>query len=84
MEKVLHEAKVHTSWYHAPLGREVWQDTRLELPELATTLYWHNLFTGEALAPVTCWEDAAFTAAGMLAHFPIALLIGSGKVKELP
>ena len=36
-----------------PLGKEVWKDTRLLLPELEPGLRWHNIFTGQKLT-----EDA--------------------------
>jgi (1->4)-alpha-D-glucan 1-alpha-D-glucosylmutase len=60
-----------------PLGKRLWKDTVLHLPEGAPK-GWQNVFTGEGLA----LSDGNTTQPGLLAHevfrsFPVALLVNS-------
>lgn len=52
----------------APLGRRIWQDTRITLPEGAPS-DWRNVLTGETL-PCT----GSLAVADVLCNFPVALL----------
>jgi len=61
--------------HETPLGEAVWYDTTLLLPGLDPQQTWHNVFTG---APVTITEEngqPALAVAGLLADFPVALLV---------
>jgi (1->4)-alpha-D-glucan 1-alpha-D-glucosylmutase len=62
-----------------PLGEEVWQGTRLELPELGAGLAWRNVFTGEVLSPTEEGGTPGLKAAAVFAHFPVALLLAGGE-----
>jgi maltooligosyltrehalose synthase len=60
-----------------PVGKRLWKDTRLQLPERGPS-EWQNVFTGATL--VTSERDNA--AGGLLVHevcplLPVALLGGS-------
>jgi (1->4)-alpha-D-glucan 1-alpha-D-glucosylmutase len=60
-----------------PLGKRLWKDTVLHLPEGAPK-GWQNMFTGEGLAV----SNSNTTQPGLLAHevfrrFPVALLMNS-------
>jgi (1->4)-alpha-D-glucan 1-alpha-D-glucosylmutase len=61
-----------------PLGAEVWQNTRLLLPDVEPKLLWHNLFTGETLTCVDPQGQPALSLAEVFAHFPVALLLLQG------
>jgi (1->4)-alpha-D-glucan 1-alpha-D-glucosylmutase len=52
-----------------PLGRSVWGDTALPLPEAARGLSWENLFTGEAL------PNDSLAVAELFASFPVAVCL---------
>jgi (1->4)-alpha-D-glucan 1-alpha-D-glucosylmutase len=57
-----------------PLGRAVWQDTRVVLPEQISDVRWRNLFTGQV---VTATEDQGRLVLALdeaFADFPLALL----------
>jgi len=58
-----------------PLGPEVWQDTRLLLPDVKGPVQWRNIFTGARL--VAGEENGRFglPAAELFADFPVALLL---------
>ena len=58
-----------------PLGRDVWQDTRLLLTGVDPGLRWHNLFTGARLTSVEGEGELGLPLADLFAHFPVALLI---------
>ena len=53
-----------------PLGREIWGDTRLLLPEDLRARSWRNIMTGELLPAAT-----GLSAANLFAHFAVALLL---------
>jgi maltooligosyltrehalose synthase len=60
-----------------PVGKRIWKETVLHLPEGAPT-GWQNVFTGEALTV----SDKNTTEGGLLAHevfrrLPVALLVSS-------
>lgn len=61
---------------HQPLGKEVWEDTRLDLPA-SETLNYRNLFTGEILPSEVNEGATSLPLAGLLRHFPVALLMTS-------
>ncbi len=58
-----------------PLGAEVWQNTRLLLPNVEPKTLWHNLFTGETLTCEDSQGQPALSMAELFAHFPVALLL---------
>jgi (1->4)-alpha-D-glucan 1-alpha-D-glucosylmutase len=56
-----------------PLGLEVWEDTRLEMPQSAQ-FSWRNAMTDQTL-PIA----DTLTLGQILEHFPVALLIGQNR-----
>jgi (1->4)-alpha-D-glucan 1-alpha-D-glucosylmutase len=56
-----------------PLGKQVWQDTEVIMPEGAPAA-WRNVITGEVLS-----AGQALSVADILLSFPVALLMGEGK-----
>lgn len=57
-----------------PLGREVWQDTRiLQTFDSAASRY-RNIFTGETLGLDQSEGDLTLDVADILSDFPVALL----------
>lgn len=62
----------------APLGPEVWGDTRLPLPEIPT-MRWTNLFTGERLDPAMRHGVDALAAGDVFRDFPVALLLAQAR-----
>jgi (1->4)-alpha-D-glucan 1-alpha-D-glucosylmutase len=53
-----------------PLGRDVWQDTSVQLPDgVATT--WRDVITGQTLD-----ASGSLAVGDALSHFPVALLVG--------
>ncbi len=56
-----------------PLGRPVWQDTEVLMPQGAPVA-WRNAITGEALS-----AGQALSVGDALLRFPVALLMGEGK-----
>jgi (1->4)-alpha-D-glucan 1-alpha-D-glucosylmutase len=56
-----------------PLGRQVWQDTEVILPDAAPAA-WRNVITGEVLS-----ASRALPVGDMLLSFPVALLLGAAK-----
>lgn len=61
-------------WQQAPLGKDVWSDTWIEVPAEMGSSTCHNLFTGEQLRPDISDGKTGFSAGVVLAHFPVALL----------
>jgi (1->4)-alpha-D-glucan 1-alpha-D-glucosylmutase len=57
-----------------PLG-DVWQDTRVLLPEMEPGQPLRNVFTGEELTCENHQGQASLAAGALLAHFPVALLL---------
>ncbi|HSD59808.1 MAG TPA: malto-oligosyltrehalose synthase [Burkholderiales bacterium] len=60
-----------------PLGREVWEDTRVELPWEAGARY-RNAFTGELLAAESRNGNADLSLHRVFGSFPVALLLRVG------
>ena len=60
----------------APLGGNVWKDTRIELPTMPPALQWENCFTGERLEPSNHEGLLSLAAADVFKHFPVALVLG--------
>jgi (1->4)-alpha-D-glucan 1-alpha-D-glucosylmutase len=58
-----------------PLGRAAWGDSAVFVPAAARS--WHNVFTGEDLAPEEQHGHACLSLARIFAHFPAALLLAS-------
>jgi (1->4)-alpha-D-glucan 1-alpha-D-glucosylmutase len=58
-----------------PLGREVWQDTRLALAGVGPHVRFRNVFTGELLAVDEKGGPVGLAVADVLAGFPVALLV---------
>ena len=57
-----------------PLGTEVWQDTRVLMPDGAPD-QWTNTLTGEIIP-----EESQIAVGQILQHFPVALLVSNDKV----
>ena len=60
-----------------PMGKRLWKDTRLQLPEAAPS-HWQNIFSGASLAA----SDHTIAEGGLFVHevfqgLPVALLMGS-------
>jgi (1->4)-alpha-D-glucan 1-alpha-D-glucosylmutase len=60
-----------------PLGRQVWQDTEVVMPDGAPAA-WRNVITSEVLA-----ADKAMSIGDILRSFPVALLMGEGKEEQV-
>ncbi|MGA2731751.1 MAG: malto-oligosyltrehalose synthase, partial [Syntrophobacteraceae bacterium] len=56
-----------------PLGRQVWQDTAVIMPDGAPAA-WRNVITGEVIS-----AGRALSVGDILLSFPVALLVGEGK-----
>jgi (1->4)-alpha-D-glucan 1-alpha-D-glucosylmutase len=57
-----------------PLGAAVWQDTSVVLPRREPRPY-QNVFTGEIVYPEADGGTGCLPLAGLLTHFPLALLV---------
>jgi (1->4)-alpha-D-glucan 1-alpha-D-glucosylmutase len=57
-----------------PLGRTVWQDTRVLLPEHISALHWRNIFTGQAVTAKSEQGRGILAPDEVFADFPLALL----------
>jgi (1->4)-alpha-D-glucan 1-alpha-D-glucosylmutase len=55
-------------------GEDIWEDTRVELPQTAETRF-ANIFTGEGVESETCGDVTSLSATRLFANFPVALLI---------
>ena len=58
----------------APLGEEVWGESRLVLPEEIVGNHFRNLFTGETIDRVEQSGKGGIPLAEVFAHFPVAML----------
>jgi (1->4)-alpha-D-glucan 1-alpha-D-glucosylmutase len=65
-----------------PLGQTFWQDTRLVLPDGLPLGDWRNIFTGEPLSADEHDGRRSLPAAGLFAHFPVALLTSAGVTRR--
>ena len=59
----------------APVGEEIWADTRVEWGEARADQVWRNVLTGEQ---VTQASGDALLVADALQTFPVAVLVGDG------
>jgi (1->4)-alpha-D-glucan 1-alpha-D-glucosylmutase len=69
--------RLTTGAHQPPLGRGVWRDTRLLLTGTDAAMRWRNVFTGEVLSSAAFEGQRALAAGEILAHFPVALLVGT-------
>jgi (1->4)-alpha-D-glucan 1-alpha-D-glucosylmutase len=60
-----------------PLGREVWQDTEVTIPD-RSPLEWRNVITSEVIS-----VGNALPVGDVLHSFPVALLMGEGKEPDV-
>ena len=58
-----------------PLGRSVWADTRIELPEYLADRSFRNVLTGVCLDPDRTGVAPALPAAAVFDRLPVALLV---------
>jgi (1->4)-alpha-D-glucan 1-alpha-D-glucosylmutase len=58
-----------------PLGRLVWADTRVELPETIAARAFRDVFTGATIETDAAGPRPALAAATLFEHFPVALLM---------
>ncbi len=58
----------------APLGAEVWGESRLVLPEEIVGNHFRDLFTGETIERVERSGTGGLPLAKVFAHFPVAML----------
>jgi maltooligosyltrehalose synthase len=58
-----------------PLGREFWQDTRLQVPGLSAGAQLGSPFTGEGVAVGNRDGQPSLALAEVFASFPVALLL---------
>jgi (1->4)-alpha-D-glucan 1-alpha-D-glucosylmutase len=68
-------ARLLSDGHEVPVGRAVWQDTRLRVPGIDPEQPWRHVFTGESIC--FALEDGQPTLAvgELMAHFPVALLV---------
>ena len=59
---------------HAPIGKEVWSETSLLLPDGKAGEKYKNILTDEVVAVVQSESGAALPLADVLNKFPVALL----------
>jgi (1->4)-alpha-D-glucan 1-alpha-D-glucosylmutase len=64
-----------------PLGPSFWHDTRLLFPDGLPLGDWRNIFTGEPMSADEHDGRRSLPAAGLFAHFPVALLTSAGVVR---
>jgi maltooligosyltrehalose synthase len=58
-----------------PIGRDVWIDTRVQLPAaLPAPARWRDVFTG-AIVNVESADSGVISAAAIFERFPVALLV---------
>jgi (1->4)-alpha-D-glucan 1-alpha-D-glucosylmutase len=57
-----------------PLGREVWADARIVLPDEIAEDEFYNIFTGETVKRVLQGGNRVFALSELLSHFPVAML----------
>jgi (1->4)-alpha-D-glucan 1-alpha-D-glucosylmutase len=58
-----------------PLGESVWGNTDLILPRETTAGRWRNIFTNEVITGEAAGDQRRLRVAGVLKHFPVAILI---------
>jgi (1->4)-alpha-D-glucan 1-alpha-D-glucosylmutase len=57
-----------------PLGREVWGDSRIVIPDEIVGEKFHNIFTGETIQTIQKDGQGVLALGEILAHFPVAML----------
>ena len=57
-----------------PLGKDVWEDTHLQLPSNWGTPSFRNIFSDEIVGSTQEQEKGIVLIADVLQHFPVALL----------
>jgi (1->4)-alpha-D-glucan 1-alpha-D-glucosylmutase len=63
--------------HEAPLGKAVWQDTRLRVPGIDPERPWRHMFTGELMTFAAEDGQPTLAVGELMAHFPVALLEAS-------
>jgi len=63
-----------------PLGSEIWDKTRLRVPDDFGGRTFENILTSERIVPVVTDGVAQMLLADILANFPVALLLSDAKV----
>src|SRR5437868_1982076 len=58
-----------------PVGVKTWKDTHLCLPGSFSRSCWRNVFTGETVIAKQDGEIPCLSAADLMNHFPVALLM---------
>ena len=58
----------------APIGRDVWLDTRIVAARGVRTTKFENVFTGQSVAVSKHGDVATLSVAAALLYFPVALL----------
>jgi (1->4)-alpha-D-glucan 1-alpha-D-glucosylmutase len=61
--------------HEAPVGEDIWRDTRLRVPGLDAQRTWRHVFTGELVRPTMQDSQPTLAVADLMARFPVALLI---------
>jgi (1->4)-alpha-D-glucan 1-alpha-D-glucosylmutase len=59
-----------------PLGREVWGDSRIAIPDEIARDQFHNIFTRDTIQTIQKDGHGVLALGEILAHFPVALLEG--------
>jgi (1->4)-alpha-D-glucan 1-alpha-D-glucosylmutase len=70
-------AHLFSDGHEVPLGKAVWQDTRLLAPGIDPERPWRHVFTGESLTFVVEDGQPTLAVGELMAHFPVALLVAS-------
>ena len=60
-----------------PIAGEAWGDTAVEVPRRFAAAHWSNLLEGTRLGAAAAGTQHSLRVAGVLWHFPVALLVGS-------
>jgi (1->4)-alpha-D-glucan 1-alpha-D-glucosylmutase len=68
-------ARLLADGHEAPLGESVWHDTRLRVPGLDPQRTWRHVLTGELVHMAMEDGQPTLAVAGLLAQFPVALLM---------
>jgi (1->4)-alpha-D-glucan 1-alpha-D-glucosylmutase len=70
-------AQLLSDRHEVPLGKAVWQDTRLLVPGIDPGRPWHHVFTGESMTFAVENGQPTLAVRELMAHFPVALLVPS-------
>jgi hypothetical protein len=58
----------------SPLGRKVWEDSRIVIPDEFAGNVFRNVFTGERVGAIAYGEGRILRPGDIFATFPVALL----------